>query len=659
MEGADAGPGLTSGPAGPPAGAVLEGASSGCMPPPPAACGRSAAAIRAWPAVRNRRVPVTMNLLEIRAKSYSIVFALVVPLVAATGTAQGAAPPPQAVSQEPGEPSGDRAAELIRRGWAAGDPAERRRLAAAAIALLEAMRRDDPDDERALGDLLLAFRLAERMEEVVALWEGPVDRAAAPHWLVNAAADAHLALGRLDAAERLYRRLAEMRPEAPEPWLGLYWTAVEDRRFADARRAAERLAAVPGEAWTARRRAAWLLLYEDRTAAGLAAFEALVTERPDDLAARQGLATAHRWLGRPRGALAEVAEIARRSGAEEPADLPPAARIVRAGALADTGALGAARREAEALARLVPENLHARRLAREVDALLSPEARVTARYDTSDRGFGELWSEVAVDAPLGARARLGGGVHVSRAEDEREAAGDVEQAFLALSARPAAEVALSAEAGFELGGGFDRDPSLRLRAAWLPTDRWRLDLGWIAGGWRDLPLRARAAGLAADAWDAGLTYTAAPWQARAAGGRADHSDGNQRTWGLAAGERQVVAGPFYRAFLGGELWASENSRTDVAYFSPESDLSAVLTHRSEWVLAAEPGRRWVVALVAQGGAYEQEGFDAGAVGGLWLRSDLDLAGRAVLLVEAGARSQLYDGERETLPRVSVLVRRRF
>lgn len=600
-----------------------------------------------------------MNLLEIRAKSYSIVFALVVPLLAVTGTAHGAAAPPfQAASEEPGD-AADRAAELVRRGWAAGEPAERRRLAAEAIALLEAMRRAEPDDRRALGDLVLAYRLAERMEEVVALWEGLVDRAAAPYWLVTPAADAYLALGRLDEAERHYRRLAEMRPEAPEPWLGLYWTAVEDRRFADARRAVERLAELPGEAWTARLRAAWLLLYEDRTAAGLDAFEELLAERPDDAVARQGLATARRWLGRPRGALDAVDEIARRAGAAAPDDLPPAVRIVRAGALADLGALGAARREATALVALVPENLHARRLERDVDALLSPEARIEARWDTSDRGFGELWSHLAVDVPLGTRARLGAGLHASRAEDEREAAGDVEQAFVGLSVRPADWLLVSAEAAHDLGGGFDRDPSFRLRTAFLPSDRWRFDLGAVADGWRDLPLRARSAGLVADAWDAGATYTAARWHALAAAGRADHSDGNERTWGRVAGERQTVAGPFYRAAWGVELWASENSRSDVPYFSPESDRSAALVHRSEWVPVATPERRWVIGLHAQAGVYEQEGFDVGAVGALWLRSDLDLAGRAVLLVEAGARSQLYDGERETLPRVAVLVRRRF
>jgi biofilm PGA synthesis protein PgaA len=604
---------------------------------------------------------------------------------------------PQAGERPPASPTasaapvdrqgrGDHAADLIRRGWAADDPAERQRLAVAAVDLLEEMRREDPEDARALGDLLLAYRLAERMEDVVALWEGPVAREdgsiggeAAPYWLVNAVADAYLALGRLEPAERLYRRLAEERPDTPQPWLGLYWTAIEDRRFADARSAVERLAEVPGEEWTARLRAAWLLLYEDRTAAGLERFEELVGERPDDLAARHGLATARLWLGRPRGALAEVGEIASRVGARVSAELSPAelttselspaVRIVRASALADLGELAAARDEARALVALVPQNLHARRLARDVDTMLSPEARLEARYDTSDRGFGEVWTHLAVEVPLGTRLRLGGGAHLSRAEDEREERGEVEQAYLALSARPNAWLHLAGEVAHDLGGSlehggfdggdFDRGTSARLRAALLPTDRWRFDLGAVVDGWRDLPLRARSAGLVADGWDVGATYRAARWQARAGVGGSDFSDGNQRTWGFAAGERQVIAGPFYRAAFGTEVWSSENSRVDVPYFSPANDLSAVLVHRSEWVLAATPERRHVVGLLAQAGVYEQEGFGSGPIGGLWLHSDHDLAGRTVLRVEAGLRSQLYDGERETLPRVSLLLRRRF
>ncbi|HEX6202650.1 MAG TPA: tetratricopeptide repeat protein, partial [Thermoanaerobaculia bacterium] len=338
------------------------------------------------------------------------------------------APAPDAEAPEAGEPASpdarraraDRAAETIRRGWVADDPVERRRLAAEAIAALETMRREDPEDRRALGDLVLAYRLAERMDDVTTLWEGPVDRAGAPHWLVGAAADAYLARGRLEQAERLYRRLAAMRPETPQPWLGLYWTAVEDRRFADARRAVERLAALPGEEWSARLRAAWLLLYEDRTADGLERFTELVAERPDDPRARQGLATALWWLGRPREALDEVATIGGRApGPAAPAELAPAVRIVRAGALADLGALGDARREAAALASLVPENLHVRRLARDVEARLAPQARLELRHDASDRGFGEQWGHLEVDTPLAARWRLAAGAHTSRAEDER------------------------------------------------------------------------------------------------------------------------------------------------------------------------------------------------------------------------------------------------
>ena len=75
--------------------------------------------------------------------------------------------------------------------------------------------------------------------------------------------------------------------------------------------------------------------------------------------------------------------------------------------------------------------------------------------------------------------------------------------------------------------------------------------------------------------------------------------------------------------------------------------------------ANAPGRRHSFSLLANAGVYDQEGFDAGPVGGLWLESDWDLSGRTTLVVGAGARSQLYDGSREIDPRFYLTLRRRF
>ena len=89
------------------------------------------------------------------------------------------------------------------------------------------------------------------------------------------------------------------------------------------------------------------------------------------------------------------------------------------------------------------------------------------------------------------------------------------------------------------------------------------------------------------------------------------------------------------------------------------DRSASLTHRSEWVTANAPGHRHSFSLLVTAGVYDEQGFAAGPVGGLWLESDWDLSGRTALVVGAGARSQLYDGSRELDPRVYLTLRRRF
>src|SRR5215207_6551874 len=287
--------------------------------------------------------------------------------------------------------AGDLAARRIRWGWAEPvfDPAQRRHEAEAAIAMLEAMHERDPGDQRATGDLLLAYRLADRM----ALWEKAARRDDSPYWLRNAAADAYLALRRPAEAEALYRSFAGERAGSPEPWLGLYWAAIEQRDYAEAEAALDQLAKIAGQELTAEVQRGWLLLFQDRTAAAQAHFEALFDRHPGDPRVREGLATSYLWQGWPRRGLQAVEELLARTTREMPRIDNPSARISRAGALSALGDLAAARREADELAALYPENVHAQRLRRDVRTQLSPEVRLEGRYDTSDRGLGETWSQ--------------------------------------------------------------------------------------------------------------------------------------------------------------------------------------------------------------------------------------------------------------------------
>ncbi|HET9212874.1 MAG TPA: hypothetical protein VFR03_20880, partial [Thermoanaerobaculia bacterium] len=207
--------------------------------------------------------------------------------------------------------AGDLAARRIRWGWAEPvfDPAQRRHEAEAAIASLEAMHKKDPADARAAGDLLLAYRLADRMKDAVALWETGIPHDGAPYWLRNAAADAYLALHRPAEAEALYRSFSQERAGAPEPWLGIYWATIEQRHYGDAGAALDRLAKVPGQELTAEVQRGWLLLFSDRTAEGQELFERLFREHPGDRRVREGLATAYLWQGWPRRGLESVEEV--------------------------------------------------------------------------------------------------------------------------------------------------------------------------------------------------------------------------------------------------------------------------------------------------------------------------------------------------------------
>jgi hypothetical protein len=557
---------------------------------------------------------------------------------------------------------GDLAARHIRWGWdePVFDPARRRHEAEIAITTLESMRRADPKDLRAARDLLLGYRLADRMADAVALWE-TIGTDDSPYWARNAAADAYLAQRQPARAEALYRSFSGERAGFREPWLGIYWSAIEQRHFDDAELALQQLAKIPGQELTAEIQRGWLLLFSDRTVPGERVFQSLFDRYPGDARVRSGLATAEVWQGSPRCGLRDIEELVARTTFASPAVDNPAARITRAGALSSLGDVAHARREADDLATLYPQNAHALRLRRDVDTILSPAVELGGRYDTSDRGLGEGWADLELSTPVGTRTRLAAGAHPGRTEDARASLGDDGDAYLGATVRPSRWLRANAEISADLAGDpWDRRPSWSTRIALLPDDQWRLDLGYANGTWRDLPVRARAAGLVADTLDLGLAYTASPlWNGRLGVGRSRSSDGNVRRWGLLGARLLVRQGPTYSASFGAELYGSDSSRSDVAYYSPRSDRSLSLTHRSEWVITNDDRRRHSFAVILTAGAYDEQGFDVGPVGGVWLESDWDLTGRTAILVGAGARSQLYDGSRELDPRFYLTLRRRF
>jgi biofilm PGA synthesis protein PgaA len=589
--------------------------------------------------------------------------------------AAGAPPPaaaladqhPQARAGEAGaaftrQLEGDLAARHVRWGWdePVFDPARRRHEAEAAIAALEAMRRADPTDLRAARDLLLAYRLADRMADAIVLWE-TIRSDDSPYWVRNAAADAYLARRQPAKAEALYRSFAGTRAGSREPWMGIYWSAIEQRHFADAEEALEQLAKVPGQELVAEVLRGWLLLFSDRAVEARRLFQSLHERYPGDAQVRSGLATCDVGQGWPRRGLRGIEEVMARTTFESPPVDNPAARLTRAGALSSLGDLAQARREAADLAARYPESSHAQRLRRDVGTLLSPAVQLVGRYDTSDRGLGESSADLEVSTPLGTRTRIAAGARQSHSEDDRYSPGDVRDAYLGAAVTPNRWLRASGEVSTDVAGDrWDRGPAWSARIAILPDDPWRIDAGYANGTWRDLPVRARAIGLVADTVDLGVRYTPSPrWNARAGLGRSRVSDGNLRRWGLFAAQLLVRQGPFYNAHVGAELYGSDSRRSDVPYYSPRRDRSVSLTHRSEWIAASSARRRHTFALVLTAGRYEEEGFDAGLVGGAFLESDWDLSGRTALLLGAGARSQLYDGSRELDPRLYLTLRRRF
>ena len=217
------------------------------------------------------------------------------------------------------------------------------------------MHRADPTDLRAARDLLLAYRLAGRMADAIALWE-TIGSDDSPYWARNAAADAYLARRQ----RRRRRRCIAASPTQGRrsPALEGIYVAIEQRHFGE-REGAAGAGKDPGQELPAEIQRGWLLLFSERAGEAKRLFQSLHDRYPGDAQVRSGLATAEIGQGWPRRGLRGIEEVMARTTFASPAVDNPAARVTRAGALSSLGDVARARREAADLVTLYPENSHA------------------------------------------------------------------------------------------------------------------------------------------------------------------------------------------------------------------------------------------------------------------------------------------------------------
>jgi biofilm PGA synthesis protein PgaA len=520
----------------------------------------------------------------------------------------------------------ERAAALVR--WGAAirgpDPARRFDGTDAALARLDGLLAATPASDAALRrrlrlDRLVALRDRVRMSEVVDEGDALRRDGPLPSYADAAYGDALLFVRRAADARAAYDRVLAGTPTSLAARYGHFYASLELEDFTAAyadvdillrdipvwRTYAEGPTRYPNRDRTdAEVTAARVRLYGNQLAEAwerIAGLAAAAPANPDVRLAAYEVANARGW---PRLAQQE-AEIA--------ASLAPRSLGTR---LASVEVAIAAHRYADAAAMLeelralYPDDLGVQRVARELAAqrgwLLELEARPSDSTGggANAAGRGREAKSLLYSPPIADHWRLFGLADYSSAEPPE---GFVERArygagleyrtpYLRLAAFPT----LSSGTLGRAGGGGTLD--------WSATDQLKLSFGAEAFS-PETPLRAVRHHITSDEYAARIDYR---WHESRSislrGSLQPFSDDNQRTaLGLVYQER-LVALPHFELTGLGELFRSWNTRSDVPYYSPRNDFSAIAGAKAEHVLWRQYEISFSQAVQLDAGLYAQHGF---------------------------------------------------
>jgi biofilm PGA synthesis protein PgaA len=186
----------------------------------------------------------------------------------------------------------------------------------------------------------------------------------------------------------------------------------------------------------------------------------------------------------------------------------------------------------------------------------------------------------------------------------------------------------------------------RAEVEWTPTDHVSLSAaGEIFS--RETPIRALKNGTTADAVELGAGYRfhesrglALTWRLM------DFSDGNVRNELFPRFSQRVFDRPLFTLTGIVDLYYSTNSRTDVAYFSPEWGFTPTVALVAEHVAWRRYRQSFVHALTGTAGGAFQAGFDGEPIGSIAYEHRWQFGRQVALSYGILFASRVFDGDRE-------------
>jgi len=523
-----------------------------------------------------------------------------------------------------------------------------------------ARKRDRGLIVRLRRDRIVALRNRERWADAVtAANDLRADGDDLPPYVLEAEADALLALRRPTEARLAYEAVLRTDPQNRNPKIGRFYALIEEENFHEAFRLIDELAASerPGQRQPKQRTTysnqRWLdgkvLAAQARSFADMpgAAWER-IRQLADGAPANAELRTVEGEIAAARGwprSSDETIHIA--------ASLAPDDKGVRL-ALAES----AMRRErwsesrwrVRELVDLYPADSGVARAQRELWAHDAFDSNVEFRYhyepsqeEQSNRGASpgsgyDLVTEL-ISPPVAEHLYFvaGGEYHEAdvlegRAERIRSGAGFEWRL---------PDFGLRAIAWSNQGSLTENGASVSAR--WMPDDHWTISAAAEKFA-EDTPLRAVLNGITADSASAAMEYA---WHEsrslRLAAQAYDFSDGNRRRSGSLTVTQKVVDIPHFDLTLRPEIYASENSSDQGPYFSPLRDFSAALSVDAEQMLWRRYERSFGHRLVLTSGGYWQQDFGGAWTGSVLYEQVYQHASRVEIRYGAQLNRSIYDG----------------
>ncbi|MFL6528752.1 MAG: poly-beta-1,6 N-acetyl-D-glucosamine export porin PgaA [Chthoniobacterales bacterium] len=559
------------------------------------------------------------------------------------------------------------------------DPRRRFEGTDAALTSLDRLLREARSSRKPDHGLILRLR----RDQVKALrnrerWADAVDAAEKlrgdgdelPMYVIEAEADALLALRRPKDARKNYEIIILAEPENRNPHIGRFYCLVEEENFREAFREIDVLAASEESGSKLPNQHSKTANYDWLEGKLLAAQARSFADMP--AAAWQRLlpladgAPANAGLRTVEGNFAATRDWPRLSDEEIhiAASLAPEDKGVQL-ALAETAMRrlrwNEARERIDELKSIYPDDVHVFRDQQDLWAHDDFELRAEFRYHHEEGDSNGTVSGAAPGSGTEAVTRLYsppiGNIWRFIGAAERYDAHVTEGWALRYRVGAGVELALP-DLSVELMGwqnnGDISQPGADAVLAWQPTDHWTfgLDGSYFA---IDTPLRAVLHDITANSAGGSVRYI---WnESRSLRFNAhwyDFSDGNNRTSAGLNFNQKIVDVPHLDVTLRPELYASENSSNAGPYFSPLRDFSASLTIDAEHVLWRRYERSFGHRLAVTGGSYWQENFGSGWTGNILYEQVWQRQPWCELRWGVQFRRAIYDGD--STPSIDTFIR---